>query len=80
MDFYGAIRELLEEKKRLDRLIAALEDMESGKLPEAGDTTPHKRGRKAMSVDERRIVSERMKRYWASRRENGLAVNSSSTS
>lgn len=80
MDFYGAIRELLEEKKRLDRLIAALEDMESGKVPETGDAIPHKRGRKAMSADERRIVSERMRRYWASRRENGVAENSSSTS
>lgn len=71
MDWYTAIRELHEEKKRLDRLIAALEAMESGEDPE-GTTVSHRRGRKGMSEQERKQVSERMKRYWA-RRRNGMA-------
>ena len=69
MDFYAAIRELVEEKKRLDRLIAALEAVKNG---DAQDTLNgvigSRRGRKAMGEQERREVSERMKRYWANRR------------
>ena len=68
MDFYSAIRELLEEKKRLDRLITALEAMENGTIEPADLTSVRRRGRKAMSEEERREVSERMKRYWATRR------------
>lgn len=70
MDFYPAIRELHEEKKRLDRLIAALEAIENGENPEEM-ARASRRGRKAMSEDERKLVSERMKRYWAGRR-NGF--------
>ena len=68
MDFYSAIRELLEEKKRLDRLITTLEAMENGTIDPADLTTVRRRGRKAMSEQERRQVSDRMKRYWATRR------------
>jgi hypothetical protein len=70
MDFYHAIRELLEEKKRLDRLIAALEAIQNGELEEKPSGVRHRRGRKAMSDDERREVSARMKRYWATRRNS----------
>jgi hypothetical protein len=70
MDFYQAIRELLEEKKRLDRLIAALEAIGNGELEGKAVSVSRRRGRKAMSQDERREVSERMKRYWATRRNS----------
>ena len=76
MDWYTAIRELHEEKKRLDRLIAALEAVEHGGNPEGTSGSP-RRGRKTMSAEERKQVSERMKRYWAARR-NGLALLSES--
>ena len=72
MDWYAAIRELHEEKKRLDRLIAALEAVENGGSPEGASGSP-RRGRKMMSAEERKQVSERMKRYWAARR-NGIAL------
>lgn len=68
MDFYNAIRELVEEKKRLDRLIAALEAVKNGDAQAPVNGVTSRRGRKAMSEDERREVSERMKRYWANRR------------
>ena len=73
MDLYKAIRELVEEKKRIDRIIASLEAMlASGRLGPQGKMaakTPGKRrGRKSMSAEERRQVSERMARYWAQRR------------
>ena len=72
MDWYAAIRELHEEKKRLDRLIAALEAIEKGTSSESTSGSP-RRGRKTMSAEERKQVSERMKRYWAGRR-NGITL------
>ena len=77
MDFYHAIRELLEEKRRLDRLIAALEAIDNGYPEEKTAIVKRRRGRKAMSEEERREVSARMKRYWASRRNsNGSETQS----
>jgi uncharacterized protein YhaN len=70
VDFYQAIRELREEKKRLDRLIAAIEAIENGQPQEKALNVSRRRGRKSMSENERREVSERMKRYWAARRDS----------
>ena len=72
MDWYAAIHELHEEKKRLDRLIAALEAVENGTSPENASGLA-RRGRKTMSAEERKQVSARMKRYWAGRR-NGITL------
>ncbi len=77
MDFYSAIRELLEEKKRLDRLISTLEAMENGTIEASDLTAVRRRGRKAMSEEERREVSERMKRYWAARRNQSASTATS---
>ena len=74
MDLYKAIRELVEEKKRIDRIIASLEAMlkrGTTVAPDGGapkDVSPKRRGRKSMSVEERRQVSERMAHYWAAKR------------
>lgn len=69
MDLYKAIRQLYEERARLDRVIASLEELEkAGGEPKAPPEPPKRRGRKAMSDEERRQVSERMKQYWAARR------------
>jgi hypothetical protein len=64
MDYWVAIKELYVEKQRLDRAIATLEALAEGELAKAVS----RRGRKMMPVDERKKVSERMKRYWESRR------------
>ncbi len=72
VDWYVAIRELHEEKKRLDRLIAALEAIENGQNPDK-TAGMRRRGRKNMSPEERQQVSERMRRYWAGRR-NGVSA------
>lgn len=65
MDLQKAIRELYDEKKRIDGVIASLEQY----LRTNGNITPkRKRGRKSMSPDERQEVSARMRTYWASRR------------
>jgi len=63
MDLYQAIQELYEEKRRLDEAIAALESKGIAPVP-----TPRRRGRKSMNEEERKQVSERMRKYWESRR------------
>ena len=66
MDVLKALRELYLEKARLDRLIAICES----KIKEQDRRLSRsKRGRKSMSMEERKVVSERMRSYWASRRE-----------
>jgi hypothetical protein len=61
------IRDLNEERKRLSRIIEALEDIAARG---ADDTKPpSRRGRKFMDSAGRHEVSERMRRYWAGRRE-----------
>ncbi len=73
MDLAKAIRELTEEKRRLDAVIASLELMlaAESKLPALRPRGGRKRGRKSMSREERLEVSERMKKYWAARRNGG---------
>ena len=70
MDLYKVIQDLYAEKEKLERVIASLEELQhsGGALP-----TEHKaagrRGRKSMSSGERKEVSERMKKYWETRRQ-----------
>lgn len=67
MDLNKAIRDLHEELEKLNQLIEALEEFKStGTLP-----APRRRGRKSMGEQERQVVSERMKKYWANRRRTG---------
>jgi DNA-binding SARP family transcriptional activator len=67
MDIYKALRELYQQKERLDKAIASLEQIQSAGATEG--KISRRRGRKSMDEDERRQVSERMKKYWASRRK-----------
>ncbi len=64
MDLYGALRELYEEKKRLDHTISALE----ASLVKKSAPAAKRRGRKTMSPEERLQVSERMRKYWEARK------------
>lgn len=65
MDLQKAIRELYEEKERIDGVIASLEQY----LRLNGPGQPkRRRGRKSMGPEERQEVSARMRSYWASRR------------
>ena len=68
-DLYRIIRELVDERNKLDRIIASIEQMIlSG---ETSEPTLQRRGRKSMDSAARKQVSERMKRYWAKRRSEG---------
>jgi hypothetical protein len=66
MDLRKTIAELYEERVRLDRVIASLELL-SVESPTAPVVFP-RRGRKFMNPQERRKVSERMRKYWAGRK------------
>jgi len=69
MDLEKSIRQLKEEKKRIEKAIAVLEEI-LAKGPEATLVPPAKRrGRKGMSEAEREEVSRRMKQYWRKRRQ-----------
>lgn len=69
MDVNKALRELHEEKRRLDATIAALEARLGN-----GSRAHRRRGRKSMSREERLEVSRRMSRYWEARRTSNAAL------
>jgi hypothetical protein len=67
MDLEGIIRDLLNERNRVNRIIQALEQQELDDVRET--RAKSRRGRKSMDGPARREVSERMKLYWAKQRE-----------
>jgi len=64
MDLNRALKELYEERERVDRAIHALE---SGRLAHSRAVV-HRRGRKMMPPEERLAVSKRMTEYWRAKR------------
>jgi hypothetical protein len=77
MDLYKAIQDLYAEKEKLERVIASLEDLQRSAESMPDLPRPAKRrGRKSMGAKERQEVSERMKRYWESRRQGGSGESS----
>lgn len=67
MDIYRAIRELQQEKKSLDLVIGHLESLLVVQETTKAEASK-RRGRKSMSVEERRAVSARMRKYWEEKR------------
>ena len=67
MDLRSIIRVLNEEKARLDEVIHNLETLGASKGIHT--STAKRRGRKAMPESERKVVSERMRKYWESKRK-----------
>ena len=65
MDLNKILGELYAERNRLAKIIETLEGLDGRPAGEA----PKKRGRKYMDPVARKAVSQRMKRYWAARRE-----------
>jgi hypothetical protein len=72
MDLERMIQELRERLKYVDRIIAALEQLERATLvqPVVDGCGNKRRGRKFMSDEERLQVSERMRQYWSARRKS----------
>jgi len=67
MDLTSAIRELYEEKEKLEQTISLLERLQQSSHSIVVKARG-KRGRKFMGPEERKQVSERMRKYWAGRR------------
>jgi hypothetical protein len=83
MDLRTTIRELYEEKQRIEEAIASLEELIGAKGRPAAPAPAEslrkeRRGRKNMSPEERREVSSRMKRYWAKRRAGAAKASGGS--
>jgi hypothetical protein len=70
VDLTRIIQQLYAERHRVRQAIAALEQFQQ----ETNTAVPaHRtRGRKSMGTEERRMVAERMKTYWAKKREQNL--------
>jgi hypothetical protein len=63
----GAIEQLYAERDRIQQAIATLEQFQQeNNTPEPAPST---RGRKSMGAEERTAVAERMKAYWAKKRQ-----------
>jgi hypothetical protein len=73
MDVQQTLQTLYTERARLIQVIANLEDLRQHR--NGGRDLPHpkRRGRKFMGAEERKAVSERMKRYWAMRHAGAQA-------
>ena len=69
MDLPKIIQDLLEDKAKLELVIASLEDLQRNAIPVSELPKAKRKGRKPMPPQERQEVSERMKRYWARYRE-----------
>jgi hypothetical protein len=70
VDLYKTIQELYAEKEKLERVILSLEELQRTATGVAiASPVGKRRGRKSMNAKERAEVSERMKKYWASRRK-----------
>ena len=78
MGFENLIKRLQKQRSALDEVIDSLEAMRSQMEARAAAETQaaaakKRRGRKSMSMEERQVVGERMKKYWAMRRRAKLA-------
>lgn len=68
MDLDKVIDKLYKERLKLDRVIAAMEELRKPGAQHAG-APKKRRGRKSLDEKGREEVSARMKKYWASRRK-----------
>jgi hypothetical protein len=67
MDFDATLRALRQELEMVNASIASLERLAAASSQVA--VKQSKRGRKSMGAEERVIVSDRMRKYWAGRRQ-----------
>ena len=74
MDLLETIRQLYEERARLDDAIASLEHVVLARNNGKG-AAPGRRGRKkGMSAEERDAIAQRMREYWAKRRQQAIRL------
>ena len=68
MELKRVIEYLRQQRLMLDETIACLEKLGQNSVVVNLETPVKRRGRKFMAPEDREKVSERMKRYWAARR------------
>jgi hypothetical protein len=69
IDLRKVLKDLYTQRERLEHVITSLEALQQGSAAELPPQKRTNRGRKSMGADERREVSERMRKYWAARRK-----------
>jgi hypothetical protein len=69
VDLRKVIRSLRAELNRINDAIGVLEGLESVGEDAPAAKPSSKRGRKTMGEEERQQVSQRMRRYWAGKRD-----------
>lgn len=76
MDTRKILSELRAERDRIDKAIAALEALDTIAAPAARTSKPgpKPRGRRQMSAEGRRRISEMMKKRWAERKKKARAA------
>jgi hypothetical protein len=72
MDIHQTIRDLYVEEAKVDQVIALLEGLRQDCSGVTAETQAKRHGRSCKPPQEHREVSERMKRYWASRHPHSI--------
>ena len=67
MDLTRILEQLYAERDRVGQTIATLEQFQQENNTPV--PAPSTRGRKSMGAEERKVVAERMKTYWAKKRQ-----------
>lgn len=78
MDLSKVIRKLYDERAKLDHIIASLEELHKSAAAREPEAPKKRRGRKSMDAEARKEVSERMRKYWANRRNSDSGTPPSS--
>ena len=69
IDLRKVLKDLYIQRERLEHVITSLEALQQDSAVGLPPQKKTNRGRKSMGADERREVSERMRKYWAARRK-----------
>ncbi len=69
MDLKSILIHLHAQKRRLDEVIKNLESLSDLNSASSASKPPKRRGRKQMPEAERKIVAERMRKYWADKKK-----------
>ena len=67
MDLTQILAQLYAQRDRVRQVIATLEQFQQEKTTAV--PAHRKRGRKSMGIEERKVAAERMKTYWARKRQ-----------
>ena len=71
MNLDSVISRLHKERTRLDEIIASLLELQNAVAAQPA-RVKKRRGRTSMGAEEREIVAQRMKKYWAMRRQQKI--------